>query len=554
VDEQYNNVPQENTSQTFPQTQIPVPPRWLRVVFKTWAIIGFSGLGIMVIAIASSLLSSKKVIGELTEISALYPLVPYGLYVGAFILVLIFLIPFWGAFKLRKWVLPILFILFLLSAINILTILFRQPIQFSGKFIFLILWNTAIVTLTIIALVFRHHFVGSYKKLLPQIVFLVFAIPALAVGSLSLLFPDLPEISDLDLTAYNIVLPPPEENAYFPLIKISEQVYEPTGEANKIYRDFLEGKSWDQAEADSVLSRNENMLTEMRNAASFSYYQCPSTAENLSFTAELCPLNYLTASARMAGLSALSKANKNDFQGAFEDALLPARIGQMIIEEPHITLIDYFVGDAMKRIGLKTLPIILATHDVPSDVLLPRIAELEQYLENEEGLKNAFRHEYLAGKNSLDFVFKVDSNFYFQPNRFFSDMAKDTRQRMALADNQCYQFESELKENQENLAENIPIIAMPKLLFTRNAVFEILKRIISVDTSATQTKRCEADLLIEQARLQMALAAYKFDYGEYPISQPELVPKYLKKAILNPLTNRIFDFNKDTGQIILPAE
>ena len=554
MEEQFNNLSQENADQNLPKEQISMAPRWLRIVFKTWAIIGFVSIGIMVIVIVSSFLSSVKVFGKLTEISILYSLIPYGLYAGAFASVLIFLIPFFGAFKLRKWLLPILFMLALLSAINILTVSFRQ---FSAESVFLILWNAAIIALAVLAFFFRQTFDGSYKKLLLQIIFFVFAIPVLVIVSLSLLFPDLPAISDSDLTSFKITLPPEEQNAYYSLIKISEQIYEPTGEANKEYMDFLRGKSWDQAKADTILSANENALAEMRKATTFSYYQCRSTAEDVSSTAKFCPLSSLRASARIAGLSALSKANQNDFHGAIEDALLSVRIGQMLMDEPSTILIDYLMGDATKHIGFKTLQIILATRDVPSKVLLPRTAEIEKYLENENGLKNAFRNEYISSKNSIDFVFKkVNSNFYIQPNRFFSDMAEDARQKMALTNIPCHRLEPALKERQENLEKNIPKIVIWKLPFTRNAVLKVFKSVMMINPSTAhmQTKRCEADLLTEQIRLQIALEAYKFDNGAYPDSQADLVPEYLNKQILNPLTNTAFDYNRNTGEIMPPRK
>jgi len=546
-----NNLLQENNDQNFSTDQISAPPGWLRIVFKTWAVIGFLALGIMVIAITSSLLSSAKVLGELTEISISYSLVPYGLYAGAFVLVLVFLIPFWGAFKLRRWIFPILFVLSFLSVINILAILFKQPFQFSTEFIFSILWNIIVLSITLLAFIFRHNFVGSFRKLVPQIIFFIFAIPILMIGSLTLLFPDLSEISDSDLKANKIALPRIEENAYFSLVKVSEQIYEPTGEANKKYMEFLEGKSWDQAEADLILNKNENVLTEMRKAAAFSLYQCPTTAENISFTTELCPLNYLRAGARVTALSAFSKAHIGDFRGAVEDALVPIHIGQLLIQEPRITLIDYLVGDAMKRIGLKTLQIILTKYELPADILLSRTAEIEKYTQNEEGLKNAFRLEYLSGKNGLAFVNKVDSNFYIQPNRFFTEMAEDTRQKMALADVPCHRLNQAIKEHQKSFEEKLPKIVIWKLPFTRNAVFEVLKSDIMADLSSTQTKRCEADLLVEQTRFQMALEAYKYENNKYPVSQSELVPKYLTRPVLNPFTNNAFTFNQDTGEIIL---
>ena len=160
MEKQFNNLSQENADQNLPKEQISMAPRWLRIVFKTWAIIGFVTIGIMVIVIVSSFLSSVKVFGKLTEISILYSLIPYGLYAGAFASVLIFLIPFFRAFKLRKWLLPILFMLALLSAINILTVSFHQ---FSAESVFLIFVERGNNYSCCSCIFFRQTFNGSLK-------------------------------------------------------------------------------------------------------------------------------------------------------------------------------------------------------------------------------------------------------------------------------------------------------------------------------------------------------------------------------------------------------
>ena len=535
---------QQQNSFTEPN---PTPPKWLNVVFKTWAILNFVVIGATLIEIAVSLKSNLKIITQLTEISISYSLILYGLYAAVFILLLVYLIPFWGTFKLRKWALPILIVLFIFSAINAIALLFK-PLQFS---IFAIITNLIVVAIALLAFTFRSYFTGAYKKLSLQIIFFIFTVPILTIGTLTLLFPDLEKISDLDLTQNDFLTIGKDQNSYYVLIEISNQVYEPTGQANNRYKQFVEGKIWDQTEVDTILGRNENILNKAREAATLSYYQCPSYENGFSPATEFCLVNYLQSVARITSLSALSKAQKGDFQGAIDDALIPIRIGQLIEDEPVIALVDYLFGDAMKRIGLNTVQIILTKYQIPSEILLARINELQKYTKNENGLKNAFRLEYQSEKNSIAFVNKIKSNFYIQPNRSFSDMADDTRQKMAIIDTPCYQLEITLKKYQKNFEEKVPKIVIWKLPFTRNAVFEVLKSVISIilDLSSIQNKRCESDLLVEQTRLQMALSAYKSDKGQFPYSQSELVPNYLPREVLNPYTNTAFTFNKDTGAI-----
>jgi len=152
---------------------------------------------------------------------------------------------------------------------------------------------------------------------------------------------------------------------------------------------------------------------------------------------------------------------------------------------------------------LEALQIILTKYKIPSDILLSQTVKIEKYTQNnKEEFKNAFQLEYLTRKNELSFINKIDSNFYVQPNRFFTEMAEDIRQEIALVDIPCHQLDQAIKEHQKKFKKKI---ATWKLPFTRNVVLEVLKNGIKMDYSGAQTKRCENDSLVEQIRLQMAL-------------------------------------------------
>jgi len=543
-----NSSSQENLAQTYSTKQKSILPRWLNIVFKAWAIIGFLATGVGIIMTTYSLLFSTKVFTQLLEIPVLYFLIAYSI---AFKLILISLIPFWGILKFRKWVLPILFVWSFFSIVNILAIVFKQPIQWST--ISVILGSVMVIIITLLAFIFRHNFIGSFRKLIFQITFFVFAIPVLFFGSLSLLFPDLSKINDSDLILEDIISLPKEENVYFLLEKLNEQIYKPADEARDSYLQFLEGKAWDQTEVDFILNKNKKALERMRQITTFSHYQCPTiTNTTISFATIICPTSYLRQSARIASLSALSKARKGDYEEAIEDALIPMHIGHLLIQAPLPTLIDYLVGTAIMRDGLKNIQIILATNKIPSEILLSRITRIKKYTKNEESLKKIFKLKYLAWKNDLVFVNKINSNFYIQPNKFFTEIAENTRQNIKLTDTPCYQLGPAIKEYLKDFNKGNLKFVTWKLLFTRNAVFEVIKSILLAGMPNVQEKRCESDLLVEQTRFQMALESYKYDNGKYPLSQSELIPNYIIKPVLNPLTNNKFLFNKNTGVLIIP--
>ena len=526
------------------------PPRWLSLMFKIWAVLGFVILSAISITIVISAIKTGVKLEGLEGIDSFVSYVVSGLYAAGFIGSVIYTIVYWGAFKLRKWVIPLLLVLSFFSVVNAFAILFLQPVQQAGPIIHSLFSCLIATALAVLAYINRRYFIGTSWRSSPQVFFLVIALPALLVSSLSVLFPDLPDFNDADIVLHEVALPPKEGNAYFVLIEMNGQVKEPAKETRDEYDQFLEGTAWNQGMVDATLAENEDALKNMRYAVTFPYYQCPSTAKSITINTELCPLSYLRGSAKMAGLSALSSARKGDFKGAIDDALMPVRIGQLLIDAPRTTLIDYLVGIAMKNIGLKTLNIILTTYKIPSEILLPQIAEMEKYVQNEDGLKNSFRAEYMSQKSSMAFIRNIRSNFYLQPNRSFAEMAEDIRQRIILSGTQCYRLEQAMKDDEILFEKKNPKIVTWKLPFIRNAIFEVLRSVVAASLHTVQTKRCETTTLGEQTRLEMALSAYKYDKGEYPASQSALVPTYIPSPILNPLNNEAFMFNKDTGKIL----
>jgi len=288
--------------------------KWLTFIFRSLAIFWFLIAGSTVIFTTFSIASSAKEFPVSTLPTSLLALLPTVQYVVAYLISIAYLIYFGGIYTMRKWVIPILLVLSFSYIVKIIIAVFEQTQDYvSSLAFFTLLWIGTSVVLTILACIYRQHFTGSYKKLLIQIPFFAIIIPVFIVDSLTLLFPDLPEITDSDIRIEKVISPPKTENAYFQLIRINEQVYQPDFNT---YQQFIEGRRWDQNEVNFILDQNKKVLQMMREAAMLSYYQCPTTI-SLSFSEEYCPLNYMRSSTQIAALSSLLLNTATDLSPIF---------------------------------------------------------------------------------------------------------------------------------------------------------------------------------------------------------------------------------------------
>ncbi len=403
----------------------------------------------------------------------------------------------------------------------------------------------------LLAYVCRDTLIGSTKRLPIHIPFAIFVAPLLIFSSLSLLFPDVPKINDADLIPETTILPPEEINAYFPLQRASERIYTPEQDSAERLWQFLKGDGWDQAEIDIFLAANEIVLHDTHHAATLPRYECPVREEYGIDRDFACNpiLRNIRQSALIAGLSALSHARADNVYGAVEDAFIPIRIGQLMIDQHQTSLIEYMVGITLQGIGFDVLRTTIKTYEIPSEILISASEELQQYVDNIQQSKNVMRHEYLWAKDAMGFIYNFGSNFYAQPNRSVFEVAKNARQNIALADTPCHEPDRARTESHYDI---FPEISVWKIPFTRNAIWKPFTSMMTESFTGLSNRVCEDYARAEQIRFELILHAYKYDHGIYPASQAELIPQYVIKPIVNPLTNSEYTFDSQTGETILP--
>jgi len=496
-----------------------MPPKWFNILLKTASLLIFF---VAIFIFTEGLMAISKISHTIEGIIDA-DFVLSGIVFSLLILLSPVAIIFWGMFKLRKWIIPLLLIGVPFVIFDTLATLF-YGMQYGDDIITIVFTVlTSALKIIFVYVVFRHrrYLNGKYKKLVLQASYLIIIIPFFIFNSLSVAFPDDRTIMDEDLGLQEIILTPEKDNAQLLLAQIESGIY-----ASDDIDLYLENNNWDQEKIDLILSRNKTILETMRKAAILPYYQCSYYAEGITVNTLVCPLNFLRDGTKITSLAALSKAKESDFGGAIEDALVPVRIGQLMQDSSRLTVIDYLVANAIKKLGLNTLQIILAEYNIPSDITRPYISELEKYSKNEEGLKNSLKAEYEMGRNSMEALSKIDWNFYFQPKRFLNDMAEHTRRQLLLAGVDCSEINTKLEEHEKYLEKNSWDGHIWKLLFTRNAAGEILKSVVVNNFTALHKKRCEDELLVEQTIIQLVLSAYKYDTGDFLATETDITADY----------------------------
>ncbi|KKU51922.1 MAG: hypothetical protein A3H69_06065 [Candidatus Sungbacteria bacterium RIFCSPLOWO2_02_FULL_47_9] len=364
-------------------------------------------------------------------------------------------------------------------------------------------------------------------------------------GVLGLFAKDVPPINDSDILLKKISVPN-SENAYFDLTKLNNNLYEPEGKSELVVN-MAAGKSWDEAVAEEIVTRNSEFFEYFAEAARKSKFQDPVSADPAKMTpnAVLPSLNSWRRMARLSAIRAMFLAKQGKDKEAIEEALNSVKIGQKI-QESQVLLIEYVVAILMKGTGLEAIQRIVTSSKLNGSKLASYAQELNAFYKNEDGLINSFKAEYLFQSWAVDFLAsgnkealqeivgekesenpeiagKVKNSYYFQPNKTKLTFAEYARQNIKIANQPC----GEIKVAEvPRLAPTSPA----KLYAEENAIGKVLHDVIAASPATISTKKCEEDLLVAATQAIVAIKAYKNDNGNYPTSLNDLVPRYLSSV------------------------
>lgn len=363
---------------------------------------------------------------------------------------------------------------------------------------------------------------------------------------LSVFSKDIPPPNDADLQLKPIAVPR-QHNAYYSLVSIQKYLSVPTDDSNLL--EHLAGQKWNQGLVGSMLKANQQALRYFDQAAYKPQFHDPTINVHTVPSADV-----LMSFRNIAWVSSLKAAylfRIGREREAFREAMKTIDIGQRV-QNSQGTMLHYFFGTDMKRIGLERIRQMAASTRVSPQILLSYVRKLEEYKMNEEGLKAAFKYEYgaFAALYDKDVLAKIKSktgeqmeslkkySFYFKPNKTKSLFVDFFRAQMREVGVPCglRKFREIQRFTDRNSSTTKLLL---KALVTENVIGKVLFDIgIARFLVTVHETRCEDDLLISATQALLALRAHKMEKGKHPVWLGELVPQYLPKVLRDPFDGK----------------
>lgn len=414
----------------------------------------------------------------------------------------------------------------------------------------------------------------GWSKWIKVILSLFLGIPSIIALIILYIFisaKDIPPIDDRDLLLQSVIIQR-EQNAYYDLTGITKDDFSFSTEDSKKIDDILRGGLWDGQFVDDIISKNEHILTAFETAYNRPKFQdlVYEDPERLfgrmtETSLKLNPFNVISAS-KLNSLKALQLVYQGKQKEALDQAIKTVEVGQKI-QESQSGLINYLLAMAVKKIGLDATWNIISTDNLPPELLINNVQLLEKYKNNKEGLKNAFKIEYLflsqatevATKNAPSEVEKIGTSedidyksvqkipkndFLFQPNntkKIFADYfrlgIKAVNEWCGLVKKEDFDRVLPLSSTQLNIGT----------FLSENVVGKILSKtaLSPLDVDSQLTKRCQDELRVSVTQLLFALRAYRSETGDLPLALEELVPKYIPKVFEDPFDGKPIRYSKD---------
>lgn len=370
---------------------------------------------------------------------------------------------------------------------------------------------------------------------------------------------DIPPIDDRDLLLEKVMLLD-SDNAYFDLIRGGKEL-SLTDEEEKFLIAAVQGKTWDDKTAITILEKNTKALAVFSAAARKGKFQNPQLADPFSIEFLDITIPHTNAWRKFARLSAINArflAQKGMTGEALEEAVTVIRVASSI-SRSQLTLAEYIVALGMKEIAITTALVVARGTYSDQARMKSMIAELSMSYDNETGLANALKGEYMGTVQITDRLAEGDSEsaravfnflgdvsdprkveelskktrslFYFRPNKTNKIHADMTRSLLLNNTKHC----GVLQFSEPDPSWRSPIA----LFFSDNAIGKILA---TVGATAVYEnlfeKKCQDDLLVGALQTMLALKMYKNDVGTLPPSLTELVPAYLDSVPLDPFDGK----------------
>lgn len=352
-----------------------------------------------------------------------------------------------------------------------------------------------------------------------------------------------------------------EENAYYYFQKIDEKLNLPK-EKIELFREMAEGKMWDEEFAEELIENNKEVFEYLEKAAECDYSIPPGWEDpkTISAASSIPSLREVRDVARLNSIRATYFFKSEKEENAFSEIFRIIKVGHLIQDSRN--LLSYLLGMQIKEMGFQRLRELSSETTLSPEILKNYSEELKSFQANQEGLKNAFKMEYITAANHLEaigaglfgkpskedlemlraleidieeFPFLVRGviklNYLYKPNqtkRLFAEHFRSEIEKVDKNYNQIKFFEI------ETLVPHSRI----KMLLTENIIGKQIRDMVAISLEGILLRRYEEDFSARGTQLLMAIKAYKTEKGELPFALEELVPEYISEVPEDPFNGK----------------
>lgn len=390
---------------------------------------------------------------------------------------------------------------------------------------------------------------------------------------------DIPPIDDSDLRLSKVEIPR-EKNAYYDVEEAISKRFPSitTGESEweRIFTEMLEGKGLGTREADELIKRNEKLFSCFEKALQRPYIQLPYIENPENFRAgTLFPeFSHLRELSRWGVINANYKFAKGRETEAFGWLLNVIKFGEMIENSPRPAgIIQYLVAVAVKSMGTKSMRKLIGRTNLDARVLKNYAKELEDLVNDDEGLARSLRMEYMLSSSDLRFInesllwksnarillkdlvqtafaSKNDSSpmvpifpswmrVYYKPNKTQYMLAEVYRKIL----NDIFRFYKDMESLR--IEEEPQKFGEVKIVFGENILGKMFVDVLAPIVSKLLERKCLEKFDIEAVACLFALRAYQKEKGTLPAGLEELVPKYISRVPLDPFDGKPLRYSKE---------
>lgn len=383
------------------------------------------------------------------------------------------------------------------------------------------------------------------------ILFAIISIIVLFINAIMQITRDekVPDISDLTISYENI---PDIENSFYYFKKASELLYW-TKDENKINKNNR-GDEYDKKFIRKLINKNKDVIKLIEKGTLCKKMQITGLK---GYETEMPYLTKWRKITILMSLESIMNYKSGYEEEAFNKAINIIKYGQKI-ESSIGCMISYLMGSWIKEYGLQRMRSMIPDTKVNKDKLLKYINILNKYGPDEEGIRNAFKMEFLFATKLIDKISETKKHGIINIKQtgdeildtFMQDswpfyLFKPNKTKRMFAET----FTTYINDINKYYKDIHPLYITYKskieMLLTGNNIGEIFYRLLMPSFDIFLKKKSYESFSVSGTTILIAIKCYMKDNGELPNTLNLLVPKYIDNVPNDPFGGKSMQYSKD---------